>query len=165
MLRKRTTLLAALLILTAAPRLAAEDSKPEPSETMVWLRFVAAELRTLRREMLDDRVERQETRVRALEKELDQLRLARQDSEEAQSARTRDLIQVDQRLGDSAVPAEERSQLEDLRTSVAAHAQNEATASTKKEAQINGQLLRERERLESLRNLARALAPPEGSQH
>ena len=159
-MRKHTLLLVGLAALTGGRLRAEGASKPEASQTMAWLQFVAAEVRELRRELLEDRLDRQETRVRALERELRQAHVELQDGEEIQRAQSQELVQVDQRLGDLALPPEERSQLEELRTSVSLRSHSDRGALTQKAAQIGEQLQRERARLEALRALARSLAPP-----
>ena len=142
--------------------LAQEAARQEAPNTAVLLQFLAAEIRELRRELLEDRIERQQARVQALDRELSQARLDRQQEEEFQRSQNQEMIQVQQRLGDSSLPADERSHLEALRTDLVAR-QTDRTASTQKEARITDQMQYEQGRLEWLRRLSRSLAPPSAS--
>jgi hypothetical protein len=154
-LQKQVLVLVGLAVLAGGFLRGEEPAKPDASQTMAWLQFIATELRELRREFVEDRLERQEMRVRALDRDLRQVRVEHQDGEEVERARSLELVEVDQQLANPALSAEDRAQLENLRNSVT----TERTAVAQKEAQINDQLRREQARLESLRALARELAP------
>ena len=141
-----------------------ESAKHETYSTISWLKAVAAELRELRKEVLAERTERQEERVRVLEHELDQARAALRSGEEVQRAQNQEMIQLDQRLADPELPADERSQLESVRTE-ATTSQIDGTAYLQKEAQIGEKLRQERIRLNSLRAAARALSDADAPQN
>ena len=139
--------------------LSAEDaSNHEASSTISWLKSVAAELRELRREVLADRIERQEARVQTLEHELDQARATLRTGEEVQRSQDQEMIQLNQRLSDPALPADERSQLESVRAEATVASQIDRTAYLQGEAQIVEKLRKERNRLDSLRAAARTLS-------
>lgn len=146
--------------------LAGDTAKQESPDTLAWLKFVAAELRELRREVLADRLERQEVRVGALEFQLRQSRSERQDGEEVQRAQNQELLQLEQQLADPALSPEDRTQLESIRAEAASREQTDRGLLAQKEAQISEKLRREQQRLDALRAVARSLVTPtSGSQN
>lgn len=146
--------------------IAGDTAKQEPPDTLAWLKFVASELRELRREVLDDRLERQEVRVRALEFQLRQSRTERQDGEEVQRAQNQEVLQLEQQLADPALSPEDRTQLESIRAEAASREQTDRGLLAQKEAQLTEKLRREQQRLEALRAVARSLSTPAaGSQN
>jgi hypothetical protein len=152
-------LVALALCLASGSRLPAAESGQESQNPLVWLQFIATELRDLRRELLEDRLERQLARVRALEVELNQARIERSDGVEVQRAQAQELLNLEQQLADPALAAEERTALLALRTEVTARDGADRADFAQKEKQIAERLQSEQTRLESLRAMARALAP------
>jgi predicted nuclease with TOPRIM domain len=137
-----------------------EPSRTETASVLAWLQFVGAELRELRREMLQDRLERQQSRVGDLERELEQVRLERQQGEELQRSQAQEMQSLEQRLRDPAVPAEERAQLEAFRAEISTRGPAVHSTALQKEAQITDRLRHEQVRLQSLLQLERLLTPP-----
>src|SRR5712692_7066188 len=99
-MQKRILLLVGLAGCLGGSLIAGDTAKQETPDPIAWLRFVASELRQLRLEMLSDRIERQEARVRVLDHELQQVRNERQDGEEVQRAQDQEISQLVQRLSD-----------------------------------------------------------------
>ena len=150
-------------MLSASAVLAVAADQPVKSDTSsvaAWLRIVGSELRELRRELLEDRLERQQIRVRELERESEGIRAERQQAEESQRSQGQELAQVEQQLQSSSVPAEERAQLEAVRNQIASRDPAIVAAAMTKEQQVNEALGREHSRLESLRQLDRLLEQP-----
>jgi hypothetical protein len=98
--------------------------------------------------------------VQALEHELNQARIERQDGVEVQRAQAQELLSLEQRIADPAIAAEHRTELIALRTELTAREQTDRGNTAQKEKGIAERLQREQFRLESLRATARALAPP-----
>ena len=158
-MQKRILLLVALAGCLEGSLIAGDTARQETPDTIAWLRFVASELRQLRLEVLNDRIERQEARVRVLDHELQQVRNERQDGEEVQRLQEQEISQLVQRLSDPALSPDERSQLQSLRSELTVREPTERAGSAQKEAQTGERLRQEQLRLESLRSLARSLAP------
>lgn len=159
-MRKAVIPVMALVACAAGMARAEEPVKHEVPDTAAWLRFMAEELRELRRELLDDRIEKQVARVRALERELQQARMEHQDGDAVQRAQDQEMIQVDQRLADAGLPAEERAELEAARATATSSDQSYRDSMTHKITEISEALRREQLRLESLRANAQWLAAP-----
>jgi hypothetical protein len=122
------------------------------------MKSIAADLRQLRKEMFEDRIERQDDRVRALEHEFGLVRAQLQNGEQVQRAQNQEILQMDQRLSDSSLTDDERSQLESVRTEAGASNQIDQAALLQKEAEVSENLRRERLRLDSLRAAVRVLS-------
>jgi len=163
----RKTIIPVIVLVAWAGSLvwADEPARREAPDTGAWLRFVAEELRELRRELLDDRIEKQTARVRALERELEQARMEHQDGEAVERTQEQEMLQVDQRLADAGLPADERADLEAVRATAATSDQSYRDLMTRKMTEIGETLRRERLRLESLRASAQALAAPATRSH
>jgi hypothetical protein len=152
-------LISAALCLGSGSGLLAADAGKEAQNPLVWLQFIATELRDLRRELLEDRLERQQTRVRALEAELNQARIERNDGVDVQRAQAEELLNLDKQIADPALAAEQRAELQALRTELTAREGADRADAGLKEKQLAERLQREQTRLESLRAMARAMAP------
>lgn len=162
-MRKRIFVLAALAAAAANPTVAADPSKDDSSNSIAWLRFIATEIRQLRRELLEDRLERQEARVKALERELQQVRAERQQSDDLQGAQAQETSQLEERLRDPEISAEQRSQLEALRAELLTRAPTDREVFARKENEASDALRRERARLAQLHQLLRAFMAATGS--
>ncbi|MEO8663053.1 MAG: hypothetical protein ABI693_31630 [Bryobacteraceae bacterium] len=156
----RKSMLAACFCLLCTPLcvFAADASKAETPETIAWLQYVASQLLELRRDIANDRVERQEARVQALERECTQARLERDSGEEIQRTQAQEVVQMDQRLADPSLPAEEREQLQATRTAASSTDQSYRTALARKVTELGDSLRREQTRLASLRATLQAFA-------
>jgi hypothetical protein len=105
-----------------------------------------------------DRIERQEERVRRLESSYRQTSSELQTNEEVQRAQAQEIAQLDRNLTDPNLPPEERSELEATRVAAAAEDSSQRVALTRKITDIGEALLRERNRLNSLRAAEKSLA-------
>lgn len=157
-----------LLLLTglacAGSRFMPAESVKQEASTLTWMQFLAAEVRELRREMLEDRIERLESRFHALGREIQQARAEREQAEPDQRAASRQVLEIDRQLADPALSDEERRELADLRA-VISRGPTDRVDAERIERQLTETLHQEQLRLERLRGLARALTPPStGSQ-
>jgi hypothetical protein len=155
----------ATLMLMGVDKGNAESMKQETPNSLAWLQFLAAEVRELRRELLEDRIERQESRIRALGREIQQARAEREQVESERRVSSQQMLDIDRQLADPALPAEERQELATLRAEAISRGPTNRAATERNETQLSEKLRQEQLRLEWLRGLARALAPPStGSQ-
>jgi aspartate aminotransferase-like enzyme len=154
--------MAVLLLFSTVAR---GEGVPATAASPAVLNQIAAELRELKREFLEDRIERQEARVSALERELQRAHFDLQSGDDSQRTESQDAMQLDQQLSDPALSPEQRAELEAVRTEVAATAQRERSAQRQRESETAESLHHERARLESLRGALRALSalPPSTS--
>src|SRR5262245_32045981 len=112
--------------------LAQQPPKTDMTNTVAWLQSVTAELRELRRELMADRIERQEERVRRLESAYHQTSSELQTNEEVQRAQAQEIAQLDRSLTDPNLPPEERSELEATRVAAAAEDSSQRVALTRR---------------------------------
>ena len=146
-MERRILLRAGLASCTGTSLKADEQFRAEGS-AIDWIKSVATELRQLRKELFEDRIERQEERMRALEHEFSQVRAQLQNGEQVQRAQNQEILQMDQRLSDPSLTEDERAQLESVRTEAGASNQIDQAALLQREAEIGENLRRERIRLE-----------------
>lgn len=160
----RRILLLTALAFTGSRSVIAESPKSETPDTLAWIQFLATEVRELRRELLDDRIERQETRIRSLERELQQARLEREQAEAQRRTMGQQMLDIERQLTDPAMPPEQREELAVIRAAAMSRGPAD-TVVQRDESRLTETLRREQIRLEWLRGLARSLAPPStGSQ-
>ena len=158
--RKAILAVGICLLCTPFCVVAADSSKGETPETIAWLQYVASQLLELKRDLANDRIERQEARVQALEREYTQARLEREGGEEIQRTQAQEVAQMDQRLADPSLPAEEREQLQATRTAASSTDQSYRTALSHKVTELADSLRREQARLASLRAALQAFSSP-----
>ena len=113
-----------------------------------------AEIRLLRLELLESRIDVQSQKVLPLEQALAQIKSERIRLRDQEQANATQLAQVDARLAASNLAAEERAQLDAIRTAIAGQQLDEIraaqTAIDKLEAETSGRLRTEQQRLEAL---------------
>lgn len=150
-----------LIVLTAlAPGPVAGVELGAQSADQPALREVISQLRKLRLELLEQRVESQEGNILQLERELlqvraDQQRLEQQDREQADA-----LAQLEQRLSDGSLTAEDRHELEVNRAGVISKGDGGAARSSldQRRAHVEQRLEQARQQLQKLIEKARQLS-------
>ena len=149
------------LVLILAPVLKAQSAdlaKQETNHVLAWLQYLAAELAQVRRELHEERIEKQEAKVQALESTLEQIRAARRDNEQQGLMLARELARIDQQLLASPLSAEERSQIEAFRADLLARKPSAPADPGRHDAEAAERLAHEQRRLQKLKEVANALA-------
>ena len=149
------------LVLIVAPVLKAQTAdaaRQEPNLVLAWLQHLAAELAQVRRELQEERIEKQEAKVKGLERELEQVRAARRDNEEQVRMQAQEIARLDQQLLASTLPAEERSQIEAVRADLLARRPSAPADPERQDAEAAERLANEQRRLQKLKEVANALA-------
>jgi septal ring factor EnvC (AmiA/AmiB activator) len=162
-----TTRLTVLLVIGLASNrfAAAQSATQEAPTTQAWMQFLASEIRELRRELLEDRIERQETRIRTLARELQKVNIEREQAEVQRQAARQQMAELERQLADPAITVEERQELAAVQADVISHGPSNVASSQRDEPELSEGLRKEQLRLDWLRGLARSLAPPStGSQ-
>jgi DNA repair exonuclease SbcCD ATPase subunit len=86
------------------------NNEPETQATL--LQRLAAEVRKLRSELLEQRLESQELRITLLKNELEQARATQQQLEEQERTISQEVAEVEKQLGQASLMVADREQLE-----------------------------------------------------
>jgi hypothetical protein len=128
-----------------------------------WVQSVLAEIRSLRIEMLQYRLELMAAKVPILERELEQARIEQQVLDEEQRSEAQEISSIDSHLNDVAVEPAEREDLETRRNALVARApvrfRTGSTLLVQREAQAREELARHQQRMQVLLEQARRLTP------
>jgi chromosome segregation ATPase len=124
------------------------------------LREVISELRKLRLELLEQRVESQEANILQLERELQQVRADQQRLEQQEREQADALAQLEQRLSETSLTAEDRHELEANRAGVISRGDGGAAKSSldQRRAHVEQRLEQARQQLQKLLEKARQLS-------
>lgn len=148
----------ALGMYTCDALLAEGLKQAETAKIHASLQAVAYELRELRRALAEDRLERQQLRVEALEAELADVRRERQDADELQRERQDEVSTLDRKIGDAATSAEQRADLQALRTELIGGNPHDSVGSLQKESAISEKLRQAYARLRETSALVQSLS-------
>ena len=96
---------------TVAQQGSAEATSQAKADAMAWLRYMADEVRKLRRELHELRLEIQESRTPELERELLVVQAERQRLEQEVSVHSQEISGLDRQLVQPTLPAEEQQPL------------------------------------------------------
>jgi len=107
---RRISTLALVAAVALSPNAVIELRAQSPEQPA--LRILIVELKKLRLEVIEQRLESQQENTRRLERELQQIRRDELQLEEEERARAHALKQTDQQLAQSELTAEERQELE-----------------------------------------------------
>jgi predicted O-linked N-acetylglucosamine transferase (SPINDLY family) len=77
-----------------------------------WLQYIALELKKLRLELIEERCEKQHSRLSNLERELQLIGDQQREIEEEQNAELREPIEIDSQLAQPGISKEQREELE-----------------------------------------------------
>jgi hypothetical protein len=148
-----------ILIFIMTPVLRAQTpNQSHESQVLAWLRFVASELAAVRRELHEERMAKQQERVEALEREFEQIRTQRRETEDQDRMQSQELARVEQNLLVSTLTPEERAQLDGVRAELLARKPSAPANAARHEAQAVERLRQEQSRLQTMRQQAQALA-------
>ena len=128
------------------------------SQVLAWLRHLASELASVRRELLEERLAKQQEKVETLEREFEQMRAHRRESEEQERMQAQELARVEQSLLAPALTPEERAQLEGLRAELVARKPSAPANPGRSEGLAVERLRQEQGRLQAMRQQAQAHA-------
>ncbi len=160
---KKTMWLMAAGAILAAAHAAAQDPSPEAA-----IRRLETDLRTVQVELLHCRLEIQSGKVAWLERELAQAAEEKQRLERSEQLLSLEVRQVEQRLTDAALDADERAELEAQRSEALGKHIHQARvaldAAGRRQAAIGSQLQAEQIQLQSLWQRAAALGKPQTPQ-
>jgi hypothetical protein len=142
-----TLVLFTLVVSAAAPVQGGQGAAGTPAN-------LAEEVKALRLELVEERIERQREKVAKLERGLARMGSDRQRAEQGYEALGVEVTQIDERLGDPTLGEEERAGLEATKVELVetslARSRAERKALSQREQRLSSQLSAERERLRTL---------------
>jgi colicin import membrane protein len=141
--------------------LAALASTHAAAQDLPANRTLLEEIRGLRIELLEERIERRDERIAGLERQLAEAQAERQRIAEAQRAQNEEIAEFDQRLASPGLPAEDRAEVERLRSqwtsAAASRVAEQAVSASRRESELRAQLAREQQSRRQLQEALRAM--------
>jgi hypothetical protein len=148
---------------TAASPQVASQTVSADSKLAAWMQSIALELRALRLELLEERCERQQARLREVERELELVHNQQRELEEEQSAEAQQTTEIDAHLAQSNLSSQEREDLQSEKSDLLAAGQarfgSSRVALSQREAQVRERITIEQQRVQFLAQQAQKLQP------
>ena len=139
---------------TAPVSAANHTASAVPADQLVWLRYIAAELRRVHLEVLEDRREIEQNAKQGLERELDSIHSRQNELQQEQGSEVQQAADIEAQLSQSGLSASEREELEARRTDLLSlspsrfgTAQN---ALVQKETRLRERLAQQERRIQSI---------------
>ena len=157
------TSIGALWLGTMAPAHAQNDSAACQAKLAPWVASVASELRKLRLEILADRRELLQAKIKDIESELQAIQGRQSELQGEQQARTQQVSEIEGRLAEAALSKQEHEELEAEKEDLLAGSPPIAGAVlaqlAQQEAQARERLAFQQQRLQLLDRQVRQLSP------
>src|SRR5262245_168853 len=109
-----------LVFIMTAVLPAQTPNQSHEGQVLAWLQFVASELAAVRRELHEERMAKQQEKVEALEREFEQIRAQRRESDDQERMQAQELARIEQNLLVATGTPEDRTQLEGLKAELLA---------------------------------------------
>jgi predicted nuclease with TOPRIM domain len=152
----------------AAVAQVAQTATNPPKDLVRCLIELTAEVRNLRLELLEQRLERQDQTITLLQNQVDNIRADQRRLEEQERSTARELAELNHRLSQPDINQEERTQLEHLRTMAmttgAEHLAAKRASASQEEIKVRELLAREQRRRQTLLDTAQQLRGSSGQQ-
>lgn len=149
---------------TVGPIPAMPEKGSGPQNLSAWLQYVALELKNLRLELIEERREKQQAGLAALERELQLIRDQQKDLDEQQNAESREPMEIDVQLTQPDLSKARREELEarkaDLLVAGPSRFASPQSALARREADARERIALQQQRLQLLAQEAQNLAPP-----
>ena len=127
------------------------------------MQSIAIELKKLRLELLEERCERQQTKLAEVEHELELVRNQQRELEEEQNSEAREATEIDSQLGQSGLSSQQREELEarkaDLLATGPSRFGSSEVALAQRETQVRERVALEQQHIQFLVQQAQELAP------
>jgi hypothetical protein len=149
-------------IRTIAVLAAALAFAPAPAAAQaVDLQTILTEIRSLRIELLREKIERSEARIAEMQRTIQDVERQRTQGGDTQRSQAQEIADIEQRLAQSAVSGDDRAELETYRnqlmTAGVARVANHISSLTKQEAELRDRLNQEMRARNQLIQTVRAL--------